>query len=94
MTKVPTGRCEARENRENRENRRKIMTRPTDPFARRTLAERIREAEELANFEREHGTRAEFEDALAKVNKLKKKAKEAKRRVDDALSGCLKALSV
>jgi len=70
------------------------MTLPADPFARRSLNELIREAEELADFEREHGTRAEFEDALAKVNKLKKKAKEAKRRVDDALSGCLDALSV
>jgi len=70
------------------------MKLPTDPFARRTLAERIREAEELADFERNHGNPKDFKNALAEVNKLKKKAKEAKRRVDDALSGCLDALSV
>ena len=85
MTKVRTARCAARKKRN------KIMTRPADPFARRTLAERIREAEELADFEREYGTPEDFKKALAKVNKLekvnklKKKAKGAKRRADDAM---------
>jgi hypothetical protein len=60
MTKVPTDRCAARE------NRRKIMKLPTDPFARRTLAERIREAEELADFERNHGNPKDFKNALGK----------------------------
>ena len=88
MTKVRTARCAARK---KRDRRRKIMPLPTVPFARQPLSERIREAEELADFEREYGTRAEFEDALAKVNKLekvnklKKKAKGAKRRADDAM---------
>jgi hypothetical protein len=91
MTKVQTDRCAARE---NREKRRKIMKLPTDPFARQPLSERIREAEELADFDREHGTPEDFKKALAKVNKLKKKAKEAKRRADEALSKYLKALSM
>ena len=70
------------------------MKLPTDPFARQPLSERIRDAEELADILREHGNPKDFKNALAEVNKLKKKAKEAKRRVDDALSGCLDALSV
>jgi len=91
MTKVRTARCAARK---KRDRRRKIMPLPTVPFARQPLSERIREAEELADFEREYGTRAEFEDALAKVNKLKKKAKEAKRRADEAMRERIKALSM
>jgi len=97
MTKVQTDRCAAREKRGkrgNREKRKKIMTLPTDPFARRTLDERLRDAEYLLDFEQEHGTRSDIRAALAAFDKLQKESDDAERLRDAAFTECLEALSV
>lgn len=94
MTKVHSKR------RAKRKKRKKIMKLPVDPFARRIdlamrkqLAERIQEAEYLADFISEYGPRDEFLAALANVETLQSYA-DANDHSDADLITCLSALYV